>query len=104
MRLAEKVSKRLVELEPYLSLPYVILGRIYEMTGRWEDAVRVREAMKRIVVKKVVGYSSIMIKSHVHSFTEDQLQQNAGRDVYLILRLLTWDDSGTSTVEELNEF
>ncbi|XP_057526957.1 pentatricopeptide repeat-containing protein At1g43980, mitochondrial [Amaranthus tricolor] len=104
LRLAEKVSKRLVELEPYLSLPYVILGRIYEMTGRWEDAVRVREAMKRIVVKKVVGYSSIMIKSHVHSFTEDQLQQNAGRDVYLILRLLTWDDSGTSTVEELNEF
>lgn len=96
--LAAKVAVRLMESEPQLSLPYVVLGRIYEMRGQWEDAVRVRAAMKRNVVKNV-GCSWIVIKNHVYSFSAEQLQQHAGRDIYSILRLLTWEKGETMPAE-----
>ncbi|KNA10565.1 hypothetical protein SOVF_143070 [Spinacia oleracea] len=95
VRLAAKVAVRLMELEPQLSLPYVVMGRVYEMRGQWEDAVRVKKAMNRKVVKNVVGCSWIEIKNHVYSFTGEQLQQHTGRDIYSILRLMTWEKGET---------
>ncbi|XP_021724479.1 pentatricopeptide repeat-containing protein At1g43980, mitochondrial-like [Chenopodium quinoa] len=102
VRLAEKVGVRLMELEPHLSLPYVILGRVYEIRGQWEDAVRVREAMKRNVSQKVVGCCCIVIKDHVYNFTGEQLQQHAGRDIYSILRLMAWE-KGETMIMEINQ-
>lgn len=99
VRLVEKVAQRLMELEPQLSLPYIVLGRIYEMRGQWEDIIRVRKAMKRNVVKNFGGCSWIVIKNHVYSFTAEQLQQHAGKDIYSVLRLLTLEKGEITPLE-----
>ncbi|OMO62258.1 hypothetical protein CCACVL1_22934 [Corchorus capsularis] len=90
LTLAEKIAEKIIELEPQSSLPYRVLNRAYEMKGRWEGMIRVRKDMKQIL-KKIVGCSWIKIKNHEFMFEADQLQLEGGKDVYLVLRLLTWD-------------
>lgn len=88
LRFTERVAERVMELEPQLSLPYLVLAQAYEMRGRWESLVRVMRAMKEKGVRKVIGCSWIGIKNHVFVFKENQLLHIGGKDIYLILRLL----------------
>ncbi|EOY16505.1 Tetratricopeptide repeat-like superfamily protein, putative [Theobroma cacao] len=88
--LTESMAAKMIELEPQSSLPYLVLNHAYEMRGRWEGMIRVRKAMKSRL-KKIVGCSWIGIQNHVYMFRADQLHHDGGRDIYLILRLLTWD-------------
>lgn len=99
VKLAEIVATRLMELEPQLSLPYLVLAQIYEMRSQWEDSVRMRETMKRNTPRKVTGCSWIGIKNSVYTFMSDELQHHTGKEIYSILRLLTCEKDETTCIE-----
>ncbi|KAL1206960.1 Pentatricopeptide repeat-containing protein [Cardamine amara subsp. amara] len=92
-RLAETVAKRMLESdsEPKSAFPYLVLIKLYEMTLRWENSVRIRYAMNEHKLKSAQGSSKIGMKSSVYSFEADQLQIHGGHDTCLILELLSWD-------------
>ncbi|XVE95585.1 hypothetical protein REPUB_Repub02eG0111400 [Reevesia pubescens] len=90
LNFTERVAEKMIELKPHSSLPYLVLNRAYEMRGRWEGTIQVRKAIKQRL-KKIVGFSWIAIKDHVFMFEADRLQHEGGKDIYLILELLTWD-------------
>lgn len=91
LKLAERIAERLMDLEPQLPLPYLVLARMYEMKGQWEGMVRVRKIMEMKGVNTVIGCSWIGIKNHVYAFRADQIQQHGGKDVYFVLGLLNWE-------------
>ncbi|KAG7656607.1 Pentatricopeptide repeat [Arabidopsis suecica] len=90
-RLAETVAKTMLESEPKSSFPYLVLIKIYEMTWRWENSVKLRYAMNEHKLKSAQGSSKISIQSSVFSFEADQLQIHGGHDTCALLDLLSWD-------------
>ncbi|CAH8356811.1 unnamed protein product [Eruca vesicaria subsp. sativa] len=90
-RLAERVAERMLESEPKSSFPYLVLTKLYEMTWRWENSVRIRYAMNKQKLKYAQGSSKIGIKSSVYCFEADQLQIHGGHDTCATLELLSWD-------------
>jgi pentatricopeptide repeat protein len=90
-RLAETVAKTMLESEPKSSFPYLVLIKIYEMTWRWENSVKLRYAMNEHKLKSAQGSSKISIESSVFSFEADQLQIHGGHDTCALLDLLSWD-------------
>ncbi|CAH9106313.1 unnamed protein product [Cuscuta epithymum] len=61
--MAEKIAKKLIEIDPYHSGRYVILSNIYASENRWCDADKVRRRMKASGVQKIPGFSLIDLKS-----------------------------------------
>ncbi|XP_010480962.2 PREDICTED: pentatricopeptide repeat-containing protein At1g43980, mitochondrial [Camelina sativa] len=90
-RLAETMAKTMLESEPKSSFPYLVLIKLYEMTWRWENSVKIRYAMNEQKIKSAQGSSKIGIKSSVYSFEADQLQIHGGQDTCAVLDLLSWD-------------
>lgn len=56
---AERIAKRVMELEPDYHLSYVLLANVYRTVGRWNDALRIRKSMKDRGVSKMPGKSWI---------------------------------------------
>uniref|UniRef100_A0A0E0ABT4 EMB2261 n=1 Tax=Oryza glumipatula TaxID=40148 RepID=A0A0E0ABT4_9ORYZ len=54
---AERVSKKMMELEPQYHLSYILLENVYRTVGRWEDALEIRRLMESRKVKKEPGMS-----------------------------------------------
>ncbi|XP_022930613.1 pentatricopeptide repeat-containing protein At1g03540 [Cucurbita moschata] len=54
---AERIAKKMMELEPQHHLSYVLLANVYRAVGRWDDALTIRKLMKSRQVKKVPGQS-----------------------------------------------
>ncbi|KAL9241182.1 hypothetical protein vseg_015323 [Gypsophila vaccaria] len=101
VRFAEKVAARLMELEPQLSLSYIVLSRIYEMKGQWDDTVRVRKTMKRNVATKVGGCSWVVIKGQSYTFMAEQLYHHFDKNIYSVLELLSFDKDEGSAMKVL---
>lgn len=73
VRLGEQVRRHLLELEPNHSGDYVLLSNIYASAGRWNDAIEVREAMRRRGVEKPEPGNSLI---DAHPSTGPYLQMN----------------------------
>jgi pentatricopeptide repeat protein len=56
---AERIAKKMIELEPDFHLSYVLLNNIYREVGRWDDALEIRKLMENRGVKKMAGKSWI---------------------------------------------
>ncbi|TKY73002.1 Pentatricopeptide repeat-containing protein [Spatholobus suberectus] len=56
---AERVAKKMIQLEPGFHLSYVLLGNIYRAVGRWNEALEIRKLMEERGVKKMPGKSWI---------------------------------------------
>ncbi|XP_042422060.1 pentatricopeptide repeat-containing protein At3g13880-like [Zingiber officinale] len=66
--MATSAAKRIMELDPHSSSPYVILYNMYLDSGRKFFAMKTRNLMKERGVKKEPGLSWIEIGASVHSF------------------------------------
>ncbi|GAB4839615.1 hypothetical protein Ancab_029138 [Ancistrocladus abbreviatus] len=66
--IAERVGKKLIELEPYHDGRYVGLSNVYAADKRWEDAKTMRDAMESVGVKKSPGCSCVEISGVLHRF------------------------------------
>ncbi|XP_064984032.1 pentatricopeptide repeat-containing protein At1g03540-like [Musa acuminata AAA Group] len=58
---AERVAKKMMELEPQYHLSYVLLANVYKTVGRWNDALQVRKLMRERGVRKAPGKSWIEV-------------------------------------------
>lgn len=71
---AERVSKKMMELEPQYHLSYILLENVYRTVGRWEDALEIRRLMESRKVKKEPGMSWVdanRSKLHVCNSNEE---------------------------------
>ncbi|KAM0937316.1 putative tetratricopeptide-like helical domain superfamily [Dioscorea sansibarensis] len=71
----EIAARKLFELEPGKSAPYVALASIFAAKGRWDEAAEIRELMNCKGIIKDAGYSWIEIGGTVHRF-------RAGKDMH----------------------
>ncbi len=65
---AERFYSKAIELDPKDASIYVLLGNVYAMVGRWDDATKLRATMKTNGVKKIPGRTWIEIHGQVHTF------------------------------------
>ncbi|XP_021890824.1 pentatricopeptide repeat-containing protein At4g18840 [Carica papaya] len=68
LEVAERVSRRLLELNPQESAGYVQMSNIYTSVGRWNDAMEVRRRMRAERVNKKPGCSIIEVNGTIHEF------------------------------------
>lgn len=54
---AERIAKKVMELDPKNHMSYVLLGNVYRSVGRWDDALEVRRLMDDRKVRKMTGRS-----------------------------------------------
>lgn len=81
-RLAERVLKELIALEPWNAGNYVQLSNIYSVNGRWDEAAEVREEMNKKGMKKLPGWSWIELEGTVHEFLADDKSHPLSDKIY----------------------
>lgn len=67
---AERIAKRVMELEPDYHLSYVLLANVYMAVGRWNDALTIRKLMKDRGVNKMPGKSWIETNNNMGSCSD----------------------------------
>ncbi|KAM0044324.1 putative tetratricopeptide-like helical domain superfamily, DYW domain-containing protein [Helianthus debilis subsp. tardiflorus] len=68
LEMAEVAAKKLLQLEPWNSGPYILLSNIYASKGKWAAVTELRKTMRSQNVKKTPGCSWIVIDNEVHMF------------------------------------
>ncbi|KAK6919007.1 Pentatricopeptide repeat [Dillenia turbinata] len=69
---AERIARKLMELEPDKYLSYVYLANLYRSIGRWNDALEIRKLMTDRKVKKMPGKSWIDTDDSLGSYKMGQ--------------------------------
>ncbi|XP_050383663.1 pentatricopeptide repeat-containing protein At1g03540 [Argentina anserina] len=64
---AERIAKKMIELEPDYHLSYVLLANVYRSVGRWDDAMEIAKLMQDRGVKKTPAKSWIESNSRWRS-------------------------------------
>ena len=82
VEIGEESLKQIVILEPTHSGDYILLSNIYASVGRWEDALRVRVAMKEKGVKKPPGCSLIELDGVIHEFFAEDNVHYQSEEIY----------------------
>ncbi|KNA20727.1 hypothetical protein SOVF_049460 [Spinacia oleracea] len=73
IQVAEQVAKRLFDLDPENAGRYLILIKMYEDTGRHQDAAKLRTQLKDRKIRRPVGSSAIEVDYTFHTFgAEDE--------------------------------
>lgn len=87
--LGEYIAKKLLEIDPSNSGPYVLLSNMYAELGRWGDVMRVRKLMRKRGVIKQPGCSWIEIQGHVNVFMVKDKRHPLKKEIYSALKILT---------------
>ncbi|XVF56449.1 hypothetical protein PTKIN_Ptkin06aG0121400 [Pterospermum kingtungense] len=85
LEMAERVSEKLLGLEPLDAGPYILLSNICATKQRWDDAAEVRNLMQSRGVKKHPGQSWIQIKNQVHTFVMGDRSHPQKDEIYSYL-------------------
>lgn len=83
--LGEFAASKLFELEPHNSGNYILLSNIYASAGKWDDVVRVREAMRNAGVKKATGWSWVEYSGKMHKFIAGDRSHELSDGIYRLL-------------------
>ncbi|KAH6778053.1 Tetratricopeptide repeat superfamily protein [Perilla frutescens var. hirtella] len=68
VELAERAAKEIFRIDPDSVSAYVLLSNVYVVAGRWKDAAKLRNTMRKKGVKKKAACSWIEVKNKVHVF------------------------------------
>ncbi|KAL9170625.1 hypothetical protein ABFS82_04G157900 [Erythranthe guttata] len=68
LQLAERVKRKLSELDPKNSGDHVLLSNIYAFAGKWKDVATVRRSMAELKLVKTPGWSMIEVDKVMHTF------------------------------------
>ncbi|MCL7037738.1 hypothetical protein MKW94_015645 [Papaver nudicaule] len=68
MDLGEKISKKLLDLEPNKAEHYVLVSNLFAGSGRWDDVRKVRQKMREMGLVKDPGSSWIEVRGKVYNF------------------------------------
>lgn len=87
--LAEKVGKRVIELEPESSGRYVMVSHLYAGKKQWENALCLRKEMKNKGIEKTPGCSWIEFNGQIHQFVAADHSHARTEDICTMLEELT---------------
>uniref|UniRef100_A0A7N2MHP5 Pentatricopeptide repeat-containing protein n=1 Tax=Quercus lobata TaxID=97700 RepID=A0A7N2MHP5_QUELO len=87
--LADIVVRQVLKLEPEHCGDYVLMSNIYGVSGRYEDVLDIRQAMRQQNVKKVPGCSWIGLKNGVRTFITRDMTHPETNLIYVTLNSLT---------------
>ncbi|TVU36462.1 hypothetical protein EJB05_18397, partial [Eragrostis curvula] len=79
--MAERIARRVIELDPNDSAPYVLLSNIRATSSRWEDVSEVRKTMRKQNVRKEPGVSWVEFKGQVHQFCMGDKSHSKQREI-----------------------
>ncbi|KAL2503759.1 Pentatricopeptide repeat-containing protein [Abeliophyllum distichum] len=82
VEMAEKASRKLVEMGSSHCGDFVLLSNVYAAHKRWNDVGRVREAMKNRDVKKVPGFSYIELNGTIYKFYNGDQSHPDWKQIY----------------------
>ncbi|KAJ0985552.1 hypothetical protein J5N97_003908 [Dioscorea zingiberensis] len=85
IELAQCSMEKLLVLEPHNSANYVLLSNIYADAGRWEEARKMRNLMRKKDVQKLAGYSWIELEDTVHKFLVGDTFHPSSDEIYDIV-------------------
>lgn len=84
----ERVARKMLELQPSTSSPYVLLSNLYASDGRWDGVAEARRLLKGSGVKKEPGHSLIEIKGINEKFTAGDFSHARIEEITEILNSL----------------
>ncbi|XP_028194315.1 pentatricopeptide repeat-containing protein At1g34160-like isoform X2 [Glycine soja] len=83
VEMAEKASRKLVEMGSNSCGDFVLLSNVYAAQQRWHDVGRVREAMRIRDVRKVPGFSyTTEIDGKIHKFVNGDQSHPNSKEIY----------------------
>ncbi|KAL7085607.1 hypothetical protein ACP275_14G290800 [Erythranthe tilingii] len=82
VEMAEKASRKLVEMGSSTCGDFVLLSNVYAAHERWNDVGRVRDAMKTRDVKKVPGFSYTEMNGVIFQFFNGDKSHPLWREIY----------------------
>eukprot|EP01018_Ginkgo_biloba_P027290 Gb_25582 [translate_table: standard] len=100
--LGKHAAECLLELEPQMAAPYVVLSNIYAAAGRWGEAAYIRKMLKDTGVKKKAGCSWIQVKNRVHLFVVEDRSHPQTEEIYETLEKLAREMKVAGYVPNMN--
>ncbi|KAK7263916.1 hypothetical protein RJT34_31515 [Clitoria ternatea] len=82
VEMAEKASRKLVEMGSISCGDFVLLSNVYAAQQRWHDVGRLREAMRIKDVRKVPGFSYTEIDCRIHKFLNGHQSHPNSKEIY----------------------
>eukprot|EP01018_Ginkgo_biloba_P030280 Gb_21441 [translate_table: standard] len=89
LKLGERVSEHVLELDPEDVGFYVLLSNIYAAAGRWDDVRKVRKMVKDRGLVKKPGCSWIEVKNKVYTFLVGDRSHPQSDKIYAMLESLS---------------
>lgn len=87
--LAERVGKRVIELEPDACGRYVMVSNLYAGKNQWESALGLRKQMKNKGIEKTPGCSWIEFNGQIHQFVAGDRTHVQTKNIYSMLEEIT---------------
>ncbi|GMY18881.1 pentatricopeptide repeat-containing protein At2g37310 [Fagus crenata] len=85
VELGKFVCDNLFEIEPENTGNYIIMANLYSQAGRWEEADKTRERMKKIGLKKIPGSSWIETSGGLQNFIARDVSNGRTEEIYEML-------------------
>lgn len=86
IEVAERVAKRLFQLDVHKPGAYVVLSNLYASHCRWDKVEEIRELMKAQGMSKEPGISWIQIKNKLYTFRTADKDHDSIEDIYIMLK------------------
>ncbi|KAI3934208.1 hypothetical protein MKW92_006535 [Papaver armeniacum] len=83
--LAEKVGKRVIDMEPDSCGRYVSLSNVYAGANQWDVALKIRKDMKARGIDKIPGYSWIEVNGLTHQFVAGDKSHLRTKEIYMMM-------------------
>ncbi|KAK6147425.1 hypothetical protein DH2020_018337 [Rehmannia glutinosa] len=84
----EQIAKRLLELHPVTTSPYVLLSNLYASNRKWDGVSRARKVMQVSGLRKEAAYSMIQVKGSMEKFITGDFSHSRMDDILNLLRNL----------------
>ena len=87
--LAEKIGRRVIELEPDSCGRYVMLSNLYAGVSQWDHALKLRKQMKNKGIEKTPGCSWIELNGMIHQFVAGDRSHLQTEQIYAMIEEMT---------------
>ncbi|KAK7404209.1 hypothetical protein VNO78_04897 [Psophocarpus tetragonolobus] len=85
----QRAAKKLIELEPQNSSPYVLLSNMYAASGHWDEARSLRRIMIQKDIQKMPGCSWIIVEQETNLFVAGDTSHPRYDEISQALKHLT---------------
>ncbi|KAL0308294.1 UNVERIFIED_CONTAM: Pentatricopeptide repeat-containing protein [Sesamum radiatum] len=85
----ERIARRLLELHPVTSSPYVLLSNLYASDRKWESVAGARKMLQVSGLKKKAAHSLIEVKGSSEKFIIGDFSHSRMEEILGMLRTLT---------------